>query len=172
MKRFFDILLGIGFIALGGIALSRPVTTLGILVFLFGGIAVIRGIFTIFGFGSFSSNESKRFRFYLGFFDILVGIILLSNMIRGALFLGIIFAAWFMIETVGNLFLNARFKQSKGFNKLLILLFDVISFSFALLLLLNPIIATMTLPKLIGFSSISFGIVLIIQGLKINSSSE
>lgn len=171
-KRFFDILLGIGFIVLGTMALNRPISTLGFLVFFFGGLAVIRGISTIFGFGAITSKESKGFRVFLGIFDIIIGIILLSNLIRGALFLGILFAAWFMIETIGNLFLNTRFKQSKGFGKILILLFDIISFAFAILLLFNPIIATLTLPKLVGISSLTFGFVLMVQGSKISGSTE
>ena len=157
-RRFFDILLGIGFAALGVAALNRPVSTLGFLVFFFGGLAVVRGISTIFGFGSMSSQESKGLRIVLGLFDVIIGIMLLSNFIRGAFFLGIMFAVWFMIESIGNLFLTARFSKAKGFGKVLVLVFDLIAFAFAILLLFNPIIATLALPKLVGFSSLAFGI--------------
>ena len=85
-------------------------------------------------------------------------------MIRGALFLGVMFAVWFLMESIGHLFLTARFNQSKGFMKIIILLFDILCMILAVMLLFNPIIATLTLPKLVGFSAISFGFVLIIHG--------
>lgn len=170
-RRLFDLLLGIGFVVLGLLALNRPLSTLGFLVFFFGGLAVVRGITTIFGFGSMSSSDSKGLRVVLGIFDIIIGIILLTNIIRGALFLGIMFAVWFMIESIGNLFLTARFSKAKGFGKVLILIFDLIALAFAILLLFNPIIATLALPKLVGFSSLAFGIVLMVQGSNVGGST-
>lgn len=170
-RRLFDLLLGIGFVVLGLLALNRPLSTLGFLVFFFGGLAVVRGITTIFGFGSMSSSDSKGWRVVLGIFDIIIGIMLLTNIIRGALFLGIMFAVWFMIESIGNLFLTARFSKAKGFGKVLILIFDLIALVFAILLLFNPIIATLALPKLVGFSSLAFGIVLMVQGSKVGGST-
>lgn len=163
-NRFFDLLLGISFFVLGIMALNRPGTTLGFLVFFFGILAVARGISTIFGFGAVNNKESKGLRIFLGFLDFIIGIMFLSNIIRGALFLGIMFSVWFMFESIGNLFLVARFSKTKGLSKWLILLFDLISFAFAIMLLFNPLIATLALPKLVGFSAIAFGIVLIIHG--------
>lgn len=170
-KRFFDLLVGIGFVVLGIMALNRPLSTLGFLVFFFGALAVVRGITTIFGFGSMSANDSKGLRIILGIFDLIIGIMLLTNIIRGALFLGIMFAVWFMIESIGNLFLTARFSKAKGFGKVLVLIFDLIALVFAVLLLFNPIIATFALPKLVGFSSVAFGIVLMVQGSNVGGST-
>lgn len=163
-NRFFDLLLGIAFFILGIMALNRPGTTLGFLVFFFGILAVIRGISTIFGLGAINNKESKGLRIFLGLLDFIVGILFLTNIIRGAMFLGIMFSVWFMFESIGNLFLVARFSKTKGLSKWLILLFDLVSFVFAIMLLFNPWIATLALPKLVGFSAIAFGIVLIIHG--------
>lgn len=163
-NRFFDLLLGIAFFVLGIMALNRPGITLGFLVFFFGILAVIRGISTIFGLGAINNKESKGLRIFLGLLDFIVGILFLTNIIRGAMFLGIMFSVWFMFESIGNLFLVARFSKTKGLSKWLILLFDLVSFVFAIMLLFNPWIATLALPKLVGFSAIAFGIVLIIHG--------
>ena len=168
-NRFFDLLLGIAFFVLGIMALNRPGTTLGFLVFFFGILAVIRGISTILGFGAINNKESKGLRIFLGLLDFIVGILFLTNIIRGAMFLGIMFSVWFMFESIGNLFLVARFSKTKGLSKWLILLFDLVSFVFAIMLLFNPWIATLALPKLIGFSAIAFGIVLIIHGSVLGS---
>lgn len=168
-NRFFDLLLGIAFFVLGIMALNRPGTTLGFLVFFFGILAVIRGISTILGLGAINNKESKGLRIFLGLLDFIVGILFLTNIIRGAMFLGIMFSVWFMFESIGNLFLVARFSKTKGLSKWLILLFDLVSFVFAIMLLFNPWIATLALPKLIGFSAIAFGIVLIIHGSVLGS---
>lgn len=83
------------------------------------------------------------------------------------------FSVWFMFESIGNLFLVARFSKIKGLRKWLILLFDFVSFVFSIMLFFNPWIATFALPKLVGFSAIAFGIVLIIHGsVLVNNLSE
>lgn len=164
-NRIVDLILGIAFFALGLMALNRPGTTLGFLVFFFGILAIVRGISTIFGFGSVNNKESKGFRIFIGILDVIIGTMFVTNIIRGALFLGILFSVWFMIESIGNLFLVARFSKTKGASKWLILLFDLISFVFAVMLLFNPLIATLALPKLVGFSAIAFGVVLVVHGM-------
>lgn len=171
-KRIIDLLLGIAFFILGIIALNRPGSTLGFLVFFFGVLAIARGISNILGFGAVSNKESKGFRIFIGLLDIVVGVMFLTNIIRGALFLGIMFSVWFMIESIGNLFLTTRFSKTKGFGKILILLFDIVSFVFAIMLLFNPWIATLALPKLVGFSAIAFGVVLIVHGIGFGRSIE
>ncbi|HIZ52400.1 MAG TPA: hypothetical protein IAA20_00455, partial [Candidatus Enterococcus avicola] len=56
-----------------------------------------------------------------------------------------------------------------GLRKWLILLFDFVSFVFSIMLFFNPCIATFALPKLVGFSAIAFGIMLIIRGSVLGS---
>ena len=163
-SRIIDLLLGIIFVVIGIMAVNRPATTLGFLVFFFGVLAIVRGITAIVGLGAMTGQSSRGFRIVLGVFDIIIGVMFLSNMIRGVLFLGVMFAVWFLMESIGHLFLTARFNQSKGFMKIIILLFDILCMILAVMLLFNPIIATLTLPKLVGFSAISFGFVLIIHG--------
>lgn len=170
-NRILDFILGLGFVILGILAINRPASTLGILVFFFGAMAIIRGIESIFGLGSVSSKESRGARVFLGMIDLIIGILFLSNQIHGALFLGIMFAIWFMSLSIGNLFLTARFSKAKGFGKILIFLFDVIAFAFAVMLLFNPIVAALTLPKLVGFFSVAFGFVLMIQGSNVGGSA-
>ncbi|MHC5268302.1 HdeD family acid-resistance protein [Enterococcus sp. LJL98] len=163
-NRLFDLLIGGAFVVIGIMALNRPVATLGFLVFFFGILAIVRGATAVLGLGAMKNKESKGFRIFLGLFDIIIGIMFLTNVIRGALFLGIMFAVWFLIESIGHLFLTTRFKRSKGMMKMLVLLFDILCMIFAVMLLFNPIIATLTLPKLVGFSAITFGFVLMVEG--------
>lgn len=85
------------FSLLGIMSLNRPVQTLGILVIYFGVLATLRGVTSV-----------------LGILGIIVGILLISNLIQGALFLGVLFAVWFMIENIGNVFINTRFSQKRG----------------------------------------------------------
>lgn len=171
-SRLFDWLLGIGFIVVGMMALNRPVATLGFLVLLFGALAIVRGLTSILGFGTINTKASRGFRIFLGLFDLVIGVLFLTNRIRGALFLGMMFAAWFLIETIGHLFLTVRFNQSKGIMKMIVLIFDVICLFFAVMLLFNPMIATLTLPKLVGFSAVTFGFVLLVQGSSLGVSKE
>lgn len=163
-NRIFDLLLGIAFVVVGIMALNRPATTLGFLVFFFGILAIVRGITSISGLGVMRSAETRGFRIFLGVFDIIIGVMFLTNIIRGALFLGMMFAIWFLMESIGHLFLTTRFTKSKGAMKLVVLLFDLLCMIFAVMLLFNPIATTLTLPKLVGFSAITFGFVLMIQG--------
>lgn len=163
-SRIFDFLLGIAFVVIGIMALNRPATTLGFLVFFFGILAIVRGVTSIVGLGAMNGQNSRGFRIFLGVFDVIIGVMFLTNIIRGAVFLGMMFAIWFFMESIGHLFLTTRFNQSKGFMKIIILIFDILCMILAVMLLFNPIVATLTLPKLVGFSAVTFGFVLIFHG--------
>lgn len=160
-----DVILGILFLFLGILSLNRPVQTLGILVIYFGILAIIRGITSIIGLDSFSTEKPVVFRIILGVLDVVIGVIFITNLITGALLLGIIFSVWFMIESISNLFINNRYNKKSGLKKTFILFFDLICLIFAVILMFNPLIATLTLPRLVGFSSLAFGVALIFQGI-------
>ncbi|MBS7575923.1 MULTISPECIES: DUF308 domain-containing protein [unclassified Enterococcus] len=168
MKKssILDFILGITFLFLGIFSLNRPAKTLGILVIYFGVLAIVRGFTSIFGLEINNKEKPTGLRIFLGVIDIIIGLALVSNLIRGALFLGILFSIWFMVESIINLFINTRFSNNKGFFKILILIFDLFCFAFSIILLFNPLIAVLTLPILVGFSAISFGIALIFQGIR------
>ena len=166
-NKIIEIVLGIVFIGLGIFSLNRPIATLGVLVIWFGIFSIIRGIATLTGMGAHADVKSRGVRIFIGAVDILIGIIFVTNLVKGALWIGIFFAVWFFIESIGNLFLTARFSKKSGFSKIGILLLDILCLIIAGMLILNPLIVTLTLPILVGSFAILFGFVQIVQGLRL-----
>lgn len=167
-SKIIEIILGIAFIVLGIFSLNRPIATLGILVVWFGVFSIARGVTNIIGIGAYTSGKSRGARLFIGIIDVIVGLLFVSNLVKGAFWLGILFAVWFFVESIGNLFLTARFSERSGFGKVGILLLDMVCLVVAGLLIFNPIIVTLTLPILVGVFSIVFGLVQIVQGIRLS----
>ena len=64
-SRIFDMLLGLAFVVIGIMAVNRPATTLGFLVFFFGVLAIVRGITAIVGLGAMTGQSSRGFQLIL-----------------------------------------------------------------------------------------------------------
>lgn len=166
-SKVLEIVLGLIFIILGIFALNRPVLIVTVLVVWFGILSILRGITTIVGIGAYGESGSRVIRILIGIVDLIVGFIFVSNIVKGAFWLGFIFAFWFLVECIGNLFLTARFSESKGIARIGILLLDIICLILAVLLILNPFVVTLTLPILVGTFSILYGVVQLFQGIRI-----
>lgn len=162
-SKGLEMILGITFIILGIFSLNRPVMILTVLVIWFGILSIFRGIANIVGGGA---RGSRGIRIFIGIIDLIVGFIFVSNLVKGAFWLGFIFAFWFLVECIGNLFLTARFSERKGASMVGILILDIICLIIAIMLILNPIIVTLTLPALIGTFSILYGVVQLFQGIR------
>lgn len=168
-SRIVEIILGIVFIGLGIFSLNRPIATLGVLVIWFGVFSIIRGIATLTGMGAYGDGKSRGVRLFIGIVDILIGFIFVANLAKGAFWLGIFFAVWFFVESIGNLFLTARFSKRSGIAKIGILILDIVCLVIAVMLILNPLVVTLALPILVGWFAILFGIVQLVQGLRFSS---
>lgn len=165
-SRIVEMILGITFIILGIFSLNRPLATLGVLVIWFGMFSIIRGIVTVTGIGNYGDGKSRWLRIFIGIVDIAIGFIFVTNIVKGAFWLGVFFSIWFFIESLGNLLLTARFSERSGFSKVAILLLDIICMVIAILLILNPLVVTFTLPFLVGSFALLFGIVQLLQGIR------
>ncbi|XUB35975.1 hypothetical protein IGI41_000968 [Enterococcus sp. DIV0876] len=164
-NKIVELTLGILFMMIGIVSVNRPIAAIGGLVIWFGVISIARGIATITGFGAYGDNKSRGFRFFIGMIDIIVGLIFVTNLVKGAFWLGIFFAFWFLIECIGNLFLTARFSKRTGLAKMGIMFLDILCLIIAIMLMLNPLIVTLTLPILIGIFAIIYGVIQFVQGL-------
>lgn len=168
-SKGIEMILGISFIILGIFSLNRPITTLAVIVVGFGILSIARGIANIFGNVMFSEAKTRGIQMFVGVVDLLVGLIFITNLVRGAVWLGLLFAFWFLVECVGNLFLTARYSKKAGILKLIILLLDIICLILAIILIFNPLIISLFLPTLIGVVSILYGFIQFIQGLRIDN---
>jgi len=166
-NKFIVIALGMVFIGLGVFSLNRPMVSLGILVIGFGVTSIIRGIANITGIGAYGNPKSRRMRVYIGGVDILIGFLLVTNLVKGAFWLGLIFSVWFLVESIGNLFLTVQFSYKSGVSKFGILFLDIACVITALLIIFNPSVMTLSLPFLVGISSILYGVVQVIQGAQV-----
>lgn len=149
----WNLIAGLIMLLLGGIILFNPFGTLLALAFYIGIGFIITGTFYIF-----SSMEIKSGWYLLvGTLDVVVGLILVSNLGITASSLPIIFALWSItvgiIQTVGALEIK-RIGLPWGWS----IIMGIAGICFGLLILSFPFIGAITISTIFGIYAIFFGL--------------
>ena len=155
-----DLLIGILYIIAAFIFFSRPAMAIGILVVWFGVLAIIKGINNFIKYSKVTSSTGINATFLIitGVLDILLGIILLFNLYSGIVVVGWVFAIWFITDSIAHI-LNAGFlKERSKWIYWISIIFNVICVLIGVSLFFNPIVSALTVPFLIGFYFLIFGI--------------
>lgn len=157
---WWSFLLGILFIIVSLIAFRDPSSTLESLVIVFGIIAVVKGIFELF--------FRRRLRQYtgwattmpvvMGVFDIIIGLLLLFNVGAGMVAISVIFALWFLIDSIVGLFTASSVKAAGEGYYWFTIIVCILGVIVGIMLLLSPATAGLTLSFLVGFYFMLFGI--------------
>lgn len=152
-------ILGLLFIFIGFMSFRDPASNLIALVIFFGVMAIIKGVFEIFVRRPMENMTGKgTYVLVLGIIDILLGIFLLFNMTASVLALPIVFAIWFIIDSIGELMIAGAFKAfSTGYYWFKIII-NILGIIIGIVLLFNPISAALTLAFLVGFYFMMTGI--------------
>lgn len=157
--------LGVIYITLALIAFSNPGTSILFVVFLFAFGAIMKGIFEIL-----FRKKLSRFRtlnqtglIVLGIIEIVIGILLLTNYWIGFIAVPFVFAIWFIVDSVGTLFMATAFRNTDNSLFWFSIIFGIISLIIGILLLTNPITGFLTVAFLIGAFFMMAGIVSLVE---------
>nr|WP_265458635.1 DUF308 domain-containing protein [Enterococcus sp. HY326] len=153
-------ILGLLFIFISIISFRDPASNLVALVIFFAVMAILKGIFEIAIRRPLQNTTGGKGTFVLvmGIIDIILGIFLLFNMSAGVLALPIIFAIWFIIDSIGELMISSAFKEvSTGYYWFMVIV-NILGIILGFILLFNPLSAALTLAFLVGIYFMITGI--------------
>lgn len=142
------------------IVMRYPIATLATMTFIFATVAIIRGIASVAS-GISIRRVSSRIAWVpliVGIIDIVIGIIFLVNPKVGITTLTYLFAIWFLIDTLGELFTVGTLRSIGTGWFVLALILELITLVLAVLMLLQPMLASFTLVTLLGWFFGLFGI--------------
>lgn len=170
-KRGFDwasFLLGILFIYVSLVAFKDPVGNLEALVIVFGIFALLKGFFEILFRSKLKdyTGISVKMPLVLGIFDIIIGLLLLFNIGASMIALPVVFALWFLIDSIVGLFTVGSVKSmGDGYFWFSIIVY-ILGIIVGFILLFNPVSAALTLSFLVGFYFMMFGITEIVYAFR------
>lgn len=163
-KRKFNwmsFLVGVLFLLVSLITFRHPGTSLVAMVIYFAITAIINGIYSLFirtRFKELTGYRSTGF-LVLAIAEILIGLILLFRLDTGIIALAYVFALWFIMDSIRNLFLLSptRFVSAPlyWFSMIINILGIFVGFS----LFVDPIVSLLTLSFLVGVYLLINGII-------------
>ncbi|WP_047999009.1 HdeD family acid-resistance protein [Lactiplantibacillus herbarum] len=155
-----EFMTGVIFLIAAYFVIQRPKAALLSMVILFAIAAIISGITTIGGYTKLRRETGLRANFALVFaiIDILVGLLFLFHAPTGVLILGYVFAFWFLIDSIERLTVVSHLRVFGTGYFVLSLILDIISLALGLLLVVNPMIAVVSINVLVSFYFAVFGI--------------
>lgn len=167
-KRGFDwfsLIVGILFILAGLAAIMHPDRTLHFLAILVGIAFILRGIYELW-FRQFVNrilNQNSGWIIFAAILDIILGIIVLVYPGWGILYIAILFAIWFIVDSIIEIKAAKLFKEfHRGYATWLVVL-GVISIIMGVILLFSPLLSAMTIVWLVSVMLIVFGIMHVVQ---------
>jgi uncharacterized membrane protein HdeD (DUF308 family) len=162
---WFGFIVGLLSIFVGYEVIKNPLTSLSTITIILGIFAIVRGVYELW-FGSQLNKylgTGSGFAIFSAIISILVGILFIANLRVGVIATIYIFAIWFLVDSIFQLF-TARFYSffGKGYYWLIIIL-ACFSLLFAIILLFNPVLAGGFIVFMLAFFFIATGIAEIIE---------
>ncbi|MFD1470850.1 HdeD family acid-resistance protein [Companilactobacillus mishanensis] len=167
-KRGFDwlgLIVGIFSIWVGYLIMQNPGSSLKGIAWIVGIFAIVRGLYELW-FGTQLNRflgTGSGYTIFSAIINILVGILFLFNLNIATIVLVYMFAIWFLIDSIIQIF-TARLYSffGKGYYWLVVVL-AILSFIFAIILLFYPVLAGGFIVFLLAFFFIATGIAEIIE---------
>lgn len=162
---WFGFIVGIFSLWVGYLVMTNPLRSISAVAIFFGIFAIVRGIYQLW-FGSQLNKylgTGSGYAIFSAIISILVGILFISNLKVGVYGITYMFAIWFLIDSIFQLF-TARFYSffGKGYYWLIVVL-GALSLFFAIILLFNPVLAMGFVVFMLAFFFIATGIAEIIE---------
>lgn len=146
------LILGIFFIIVAFIAFSHPLANLYAVAMLFGFLAIANGVWLIL------NRFVSIVRVVVGVLEILIGGVLLYFLDLTAWFVPYMFAAWFIVDSITNLFLLGYYRVlGKGYFWFTLII-NVLGIGAGVLMLFSPLVSTLSLAFIVGFYLMLIGI--------------
>lgn len=156
--------MGILFLLVSLVAFQNPETSLVAIVIYFAVTAIINGIYSLFirtRIKEFTGYRSTGF-LVLAIAEILIGLVLLFRLDTGIIALAYVFALWFIMDSVRNLFLLGPTRLVSvplyWFSMIVNILGIFVGFS----LIVDPIVSLLTISFLVGFYFLMNGLIYIV----------
>lgn len=157
---WFGFIIGLFSIYVGYLVMTHPLASIKTIAIFLGIFAILRGVYQLW-FGSQLNKylgTGSGFAIFSAIINILVGILLIANLNVGQLVVIYMFAIWFLIDSIFQLF-TARFYSffGRGYYWLVVIL-ACFSLLFAIILLFNPVLAGGFIVFMLAFFFIATGI--------------
>ncbi|TXJ66240.1 HdeD family acid-resistance protein [Lacticaseibacillus paracasei] len=151
---------GILFLIAAFVVMRYPLATLKTVTFIFAVVAIIRGIAILAGYSTLRQLTGKLawVSLLMGIFDLLIGVIFLVNSNFGVATITMMFAIWFLVDSVGSLFNVGHLRIAGTGWFVLYLVLDILAVIVSLMLFMQPVVAAITLVTLLSMFFVLFGI--------------
>ena len=151
---------GILFLIAAFVVMRYPLATLKTVTFIFAVVAIIRGIAILAGYSTLRQLTGKLAWVSLltGIFDLVIGVIFLVNSNFGVATITMMFAIWFLVDSVGSLFNVGHLRIAGTGWFVLYLVLDILAVIVSLMLFMQPVVAAITLVTLLSMFFVLFGI--------------
>lgn len=151
---------GILFLIAAFVIMRYPLATLKTVTFIFAVVAIIRGIAILAGYSTLRQLTGKLawVSLLMGIFDLVIGVIFLVNSNFGVATITMMFAIWFLVDSVGSLFNVGHLRIAGTGWFVLYLVLDILAVIVSLMLFMQPVVAAITLVTLLSMFFVLFGI--------------
>lgn len=146
------LIVGILFILVSLVAFRNPVGDLFAIAIIFGGMAIVNGVWLV------TQRHGSTTILLVGILEILIGLLLLFNLGVTAQAIAYVFAIWFILNSVSNLFLLKYFKSLGNGYYWLMLILNVLGIIAGVAMLFEPLISVITLAFIVGFYFMLIGV--------------
>lgn len=151
---------GILFLIAAFVVMRYPLAALKTVTFIFAVVAIIRGIAILAGYSTLRQLTGKLawVSLLMGIFDLVIGVIFLVNSNFGVATITMMFAIWFLVDSVGSLFNVGHLRIAGTGWFVLYLVLDILAVIVSLMLFMQPVVAAITLVTLLSMFFVLFGI--------------
>ena len=156
--------IGILFILAALIAFSNPEASLVSLVIFFGVLAILKGCFSLFIRRKLAqyTNVKSTGLIVIGIIDIVLGGLILGNIEIGIVTLPVLFAIWFILDSISNLATSGISKLVSNTYYWFTIIINILGIIIGVMLLANPVSSALSLVFLVGFYFMWMGILNVI----------
>jgi len=155
-----EFITGVLFIIAGIFIFRHPDAGLVTLGLLFSIIAIAHGITQIAGFFEIRKYTPRASWLLMlaGILDVIFGLLFLFNIPAGIVGMTVLFAIWFFIDSIANLFNVGHLRDLGTIWFVVSLILDILTVVLAVLIFMQPVVAAVSFAALIGIYLIIFGI--------------
>lgn len=161
----WSLLIGVVYIIVGILAFTNPISSTGFVVYLIAFTILFKGLiqFTMYFQLKKFTGIKNTWLIVIGVIDVLIGIFLFFNVGSGIVALPILFAIWFIVDSIFALLFAFKIRSYNKGRFWSVFILSIASIILGFLLIYNPIASLVTIAMLIGTYFIINGISHIIQ---------
>ncbi|MBT9670953.1 HdeD family acid-resistance protein [Secundilactobacillus kimchicus] len=155
-----EFITGVLFLVAAYVVLFKPGVSLVALAVIFGFIAIVSGLTTISGYTKLRDlvGNAAVIALVIAILDILVGLLFLFSPGIGVVTIGYLFAFWFIMDSIERLLVAGHLREfGRGYYWVSVIL-DIVTLLVGVMLLINPVVAVISLTYLIAIYLVIFGI--------------